>query len=213
MAPCVKPANGTLCKSCSNQGNLMTLNVPAFIEIAMSNPINAQIVERLPSLGLNQTMLTAGCLFQAIWNQVSEHPAAWGVNDYDVFYFDEDLSWEAENKAILAAQTLFQDLDANVEVRNQARVHLWFEARFGSDYPPLRSAIEGIDRFLIFSTCVGLHIDTRELYVPYGLAELEQGILRMNPNFPQPERFYKKAQSYQARWDWLRVAESDQRDS
>ncbi|SES66870.1 hypothetical protein SAMN05216197_101183 [Pseudomonas graminis] len=29
----------------------------------------------------------------------------------------------------------------------------------------------------------------------------------MNPNFPQPVLFRKKAQSYQARWDWLRVIE------
>jgi len=29
----------------------------------------------------------------------------------------------------------------------------------------------------------------------------------MNSDFPQPALFRKKAQSYQARWDWLRVVE------
>ncbi|WP_447650476.1 nucleotidyltransferase family protein [Pseudomonas abietaniphila] len=185
----------------------MTLTVSRFIEIAMSNDINAQIVARLPSLGLNQPMLTAGCLFQAVWNRICDRSVAWGVNDYDVFYFDEDLSWEAENRAIIAAQKLFHDLDVKVEVRNQARVHLWFADRFGADYPPLRSAKEGIERFLICSTCVGLDVVTGELYVPHGLDELERGTLRMNPNFPQLDQFRKKALSYQARWDWLRVVE------
>jgi hypothetical protein len=98
----------------------------------MSNDINAQIVARLPSLGLNQPMLTAGCLFQAVWNRICARPVAWGVNDYDVFYIDEDLSWDAENRVIVAARMLFQDLDFKVEVRNQARVHLWFADRFGA---------------------------------------------------------------------------------
>lgn len=187
----------------------MTLTASGLIDLALSNPINAQLVERLPSLGLNQTLLTAGCLFQAVWNRLSDRPAEWGVNDYDVFYFDEDLSWEAENRVIVAAQALFEDLDVKVELRNQARVHLWFADRFGNNYPPLQSAKEGIDRFLICSTCVGLHLDTGELYAPHGLDELEPGVLRMNPNFPQPVHFRKKAQDYQARWDWLRVIESE----
>lgn len=181
----------------------MTMTGPGLIDIAMSNPIKAHIVSRLPSLNLSQPMLTAGCLFQAVWNQKSGQPASWGVNDYDVFYFDEDLSWEAENQVILAAQALFLDLNVKVELRNQARVHLWFSERFGSDYSALRSAQEGVDRFLICSTCIGLHIDTGELYAPHGLDELEQGVLRMNPNFPQPALFLKKARSYQARWNWL----------
>lgn len=46
----------------------MTLTAESLIEIAMANPANAEIAQRLPSLGLNQCMLTAGCLFQAVWN-------------------------------------------------------------------------------------------------------------------------------------------------
>lgn len=43
-----------------------------------------------------------------------------GVKDYDVFYFDSDLSWDAENEVINSAQRLFQDLEVNVEIKNQA---------------------------------------------------------------------------------------------
>jgi hypothetical protein len=57
----------------------------------------------------------------------------------------------------------------------------------------LHSAKEGVDRFLISCTCIGLEIDSGTLYAPYGLAALEQGALRMNPHFPQPELFVKKS--------------------
>ncbi|WP_095101627.1 nucleotidyltransferase family protein [Pseudomonas sp. Irchel 3A5] len=185
----------------------MTLTANRLTDIAMSNPLNAEIVARLPSLGLSQCMLTAGCIFQAVWNQQSSQPPAWGVNDYDVFYFDEDLSWEAEDEVIKAATSLFQDLGVNVELRNQARVHLWFSERFGHPYAQLHSARQGIDRFLVAATCIGLDIETKEVYAPYGLAELEQGILRINPNYAHPEMFLKKAASYQRRWSWLKVVE------
>ncbi|VVM43970.1 hypothetical protein PS662_00445 [Pseudomonas fluorescens] len=36
-----------------------------------------------PTLGLNQCLLTAGCLFQAVWNHQSGQPMAWGIKDYE----------------------------------------------------------------------------------------------------------------------------------
>ncbi len=72
----------------------MQFTAQRLIDEAMLDPVNAQLVSRLPGLGLNQCLLTAGCLFQAAWNCLSGRPASWGVQDYDVFYFDEDLSWK-----------------------------------------------------------------------------------------------------------------------
>ncbi|WP_273826256.1 MULTISPECIES: nucleotidyltransferase family protein [Pseudomonas] len=183
----------------------MTLTVERLISLAMLNPANAQITARLPSLGLNQCMLTAGCLFQAVWNHQAKLPADWGIKDYDVFYFDEDLSWEAEDAVIRSVERLFQDLGVNIEVRNQARVHLWYEERFGRSYSQLHSTREGIDRYLIAGTCIGLDVASGEVYAPYGLADVEQGILRINPEYPDPNLFEPKARSYQARWPWLRI--------
>jgi hypothetical protein len=42
--------------------------------------------------------VTAGCLFQTVWNVVTDRPPTSGIKDYDIFYFDgTDLSWEAED--------------------------------------------------------------------------------------------------------------------
>lgn len=183
----------------------MTLTVDTFISLAMANPLNAEITARLPDLGMAQCMLTAGCLFQAVWNHQANRPADHGVKDYDVFYFDPDLSYEAEDRVIRAAQGVFKDLGVNVEVRNQARVHLWYGQRFGRPYPQLHSARDGVDRYLVAGTCIALEVATGELYAPYGLQDVAEGVLRINPLHTEPALFAQKALSYQTRWPWLRI--------
>jgi hypothetical protein len=185
----------------------MALTEAEFLATAVNNPVNAELLARLPSLGLAQCHLTAGCLFQAEWNRRSGQPADWGVKDYDVFYYDEDLSWDAEDAVIRRVERLTGDLGATVEVKNQARVHLWYRDRFGEDYPALRSARDGIDRYLIACTCVGIDVANGDLYAPDGLADLEAGVLRMNPAHPSPTLFRRKAEDYRRRWPWLTIAE------
>lgn len=63
----------------------MALTIENFIKISMENPINAEIISKLHTLGLDQCMLTAGSLFQTVWNHQSKLPLTWGIKDYDVF--------------------------------------------------------------------------------------------------------------------------------
>jgi hypothetical protein len=181
-----------------------------FKDCALANPANAELLARLPALQLKECYLTAGCLFQAVWNRTSGNLPDWGVNDYDVFYFEEsNLSWEAEDRVIRRVDHLIGDLGIRVEVRNQARVHLWYPERFGGHYPRLTSTRDGIDRFLISCTCIGVEVGTGDLYAPSGLDDLARGILRMNPRNARPDLFRQKASSYRARWLWLTVADEN----
>jgi len=186
-----------------------TLSAEELVRIAMTNSVNSEIMSRLPSLGLSQCMLTAGCLFQAVWNHQAQLPPDWGVKDYDVFYFDTELSWEAENEVITSARRLFNDLGVNVDIKNQARVHLWYQQRFGRDSPQLHSTRDGIDRYLIAGTCIGLDVEAGDVYAPFGLDDVGQGLLRINPNNAHPDLFDQKAKSYQTRWPFLRIMETD----
>ena len=173
---------------------------------ALENPVNAEILRRLPALDVPQAYLVAGCLYQAVWNRLGQRPVAAGIKDYDVFYFDDgDLSWEAEDRVIRRAAAQFADLGVEVEVKNQARVHLWYGQRFGAGYPALASTEDGIGRYLVACTCVGIRAGDGALYAPYGLTDLWDGILRMNPVNPRPDLFQAKAESYRARWPWLRI--------
>jgi hypothetical protein len=179
-----------------------------FKAAVLANPFNKELLHRLRATGLTECHLTAGCLFQSFWNRVSGRSPEWGIKDYDVFYFDDrDLSWDAEDRVIRSVADATADLPIQVEVRNQARVHLWYRDRFGGDYPQLASARAGIDLYLISCTCVGIDAQTGELYAPDGLADLASGVLRMNPRNPKPGLFKAKAESYQQRWPWLEIVE------
>ncbi|WP_407569526.1 nucleotidyltransferase family protein [Deinococcus altitudinis] len=172
------------------------------------NPVNAAILQRLRALGAPQAHLVAGCLFGAVWNVQAGRPPGENVNDYDLFYYDPDPSYGAEDAVIRRAAALFADLTTDtgvqIEVRNQARVHLWFEQKFGQTRPPIRSVREGIDQFLVRCTCLGID-EHGVLYAPCGLDELETGLLRPNPLNVDDGRLYRaKVQSYRRRWPWLR---------
>lgn len=174
-----------------------------------TNPVNRALLELLPALALPQCMLVAGCLFQSLWNQRAQRPPVWGIKDYDIAYFDDDLSWEAEDRVINQVRAACSHLGVNVEVRNQARVHLWYQARFGAPYPALGAVTEGIDRYLISSTCLGVDVYSGALYSTHGLHDLQHDVLRPNPLNLQPEMFPRKAESYRQRWPWLKVVGQD----
>lgn len=184
------------------------LDAMAFRNIALSNPANRRLIEGLAALDLPQCHLTAGCLFQTVWNHLSGRPLAENIKDYDVFYFDgSDLSWDAEDAVIRRVAPLADRLGLPVEVKNQARVHLWYRQRFGADYPQLHSARDGIARYLVRCTCVGIEARSGEVFAPDGFADLEAGILRINPLMPRPGKWQAKAETYKARWPWLTIVE------
>ncbi len=183
----------------------MSISEADFLRFVLKNPVNARLLDTLPLLDLPHCTLTAGCLFQAVWNRKSGNDAAWGVKDYDVIYFDDDLSWSAEDAVIQEARRVLGDSGLRVEIKNQARVHLWYPARFGKSYPRLTSVEDGIDRYLIACTRVGIRVKDRKVYAPDGLDDLWNGVLRMNPMNPQPEMFAKKCVDYRSRWPWLTI--------
>ena len=93
-----------------------------------------EIFERFEEIALPDSWLVAGCIAQTIWNLGHGQPAEFGLKDVDLIYFDEqDLSFEAEasHESRLRDLFQFQHLPIKLDVKNEARVHLWYEDRFG----------------------------------------------------------------------------------
>ena len=183
-----------------------------FIADVVRNHHNGIILDRWGELALPDGWLVAGCLFQTVWNlQAGRAPEA-DIKDYDLFYFDSNDPSEAAERRIQArVHDVLADLGIAVEVSNQARVHVWYESFFGDPYEQLRTACDGIDRFLVLATCVGIR--PGELYAPNGLALLYEGLLTMNPLTPYRNLFDQKAASYRARWPWLRIQTPEEGDA
>jgi hypothetical protein len=100
----------------------------------------------------------------------------------------------------------FEALPVTIETKNQARVHTWYPAYFGEDYAPSLCSRDGIDRFLVACTCVGLQPDGAgdlRLHAPFGLDGLYAGLLQPNPNCHHPRLYAAKAADYRSRWRWL----------
>ena len=101
-------------------------------------------------------------------------------------------------------------LQGPVEVRNQARVHVWFEAHFGEAYTPLSSTAEALERFVSPMFAVGVRLDADDrLHVeaPFGLMDLFA--LRLGPNPRRPTGgFDRAAISVLRRWPEITATHS-----
>ena len=179
-----------------------------FIESTLSNTVNREILAQLPVLGLSDAWLVSGALFQTAWNRLINRPLDYGIRDYDIFYFDADTSYEAEDNVMAGANAAFASLNRTVEVRNQARVHLWYEEKFGMPYPPPERATDGIDRFLMHNAQVGIRPrgGSYDVYAPRGFADIEAMIVRPNltQNF-RADRYYEKAARWKALWPEITI--------
>lgn len=118
-------------------------------------------------------MVVSGALYNSVWNHLTLKPAGHGIKDIDLFYHDgSDLSWEAEDAMIQRGTSHFAGLSLPVEIRNQARVHLWYKQRFGGDSPVFRSSTHSLDHFASETHAVGVHLDGRSrltVTAPFGL--------------------------------------------
>ena len=160
----------------------------------------------LKGAGLQDPWLVSGAIYCNVWNHLTGRPADYGVKDYDIFYWDDDTSYEAEDRIIRRLTPLFA-ADPPVEIRNQARVPLWYKDKFGRDYPPLADCRAAIDRFACITHCVGARLvgDDIDIYAPFGLNEIFAMRLTPNLTLKNRETHEAKAERQSALWPELTV--------
>jgi uncharacterized protein len=155
-------------------------------------------------LDLPQHRLVAGCIYQTVWNTLTSRHSGTGINDYDLIYFDEaDLSEKSEAGIEELVRAQLPDLPVPVEVRNQARVHLWFEEYFGIPYPPLSCADEAITRYASATHAVGIRLlqdDQLDVFAPFGLEDIFAMVIRPNYALPNRETHERKAARAKSVW-------------
>src|SRR5580704_780356 len=174
-----------------------------FLAAVLRNPVNEIIADELFRLALPDAWIVSGCLVQTAWNVLTTRAADYGIADYDVFYFDPDTSWQAEDAVIRQVQKQLAKHGVTIEVRNQARVHLWYPEKHGLPYPALRRSTEGIDRFLTKNTRVGIRRSAHgyDVYAPNGFDDIADMIVRPNrtANF-SAANYAVKAARWKALW-------------
>lgn len=182
-------------------------------DIVRADPGLMHVLTTVRGLGLTDWRVFSGAVYQSVWNAVTGRPAGYGVRDYDLGYFDPDTSWDAEDAVIrrvaAAFEPPFRDM---VEVRNQARVHLWFEGKFGEPYDALTGTDEALARFVAPAFAVGVrleHDDTVSVAAPFGLEDVFSLTIRPNPGRPLAKGWDRAVANARSRWPELTIIEPE----
>jgi uncharacterized protein len=154
----------------------------ALENIVRSSPTLMLTLQKARALNLPDWWIVSGAIYNQVWNHLTGRPDMYGVKDIDLFYFDPDTSYAAED-AVIKRVTQSIPGTPPVEPRNQARVHLWYADHFGTPCPAYENARQPIDNFACRTHCVGLQLDQNDqlhLYAPYGLDDIFS--FRITPN-------------------------------
>jgi hypothetical protein len=184
-----------------------------FERAILANELIVALLERMASSDLPEWYLSGGCLFQTVWNIEHGFDASAGILDYDLFYFDgADLSAQAEHVVQEELSRKFADLPIEVEARNQARVHLWYEQEFGAPCRAFRRCEDGIDGFLAVCCCFGVRQSTGErvIYSPHGFGDLfglvvQPNVARTTDSGRLRDVYEAKVQRWRSVWPRLKV--------
>ena len=170
--------------------------------ILRDDPLIARTLRVAEGLGLPDWWLVSGAVYNTVWNAQTGRPSGYGIKDIDLFYFDgSDLSYEAEDAVIRTALPSFEPAPP-VEIRNQARVHLWFERHFGHPCRPLRSCRDSIAQFAAETHAIGIRTRSGrlEIHAPFGTDPLLDLTLVPNPRRPNRATYEAKAKRTATLW-------------
>jgi len=164
-----------------------------------------ECLRRFPTLNLSAWYLGAGCVAQTIWNLAHGKAPSADILDYDLVYYDRDLSAEREERVTRAARELVADLHIELDVTNEARVHMWYPERFGYGIQPYQSTEDAIETWPTTATAIGVRPSGRQLEVwaPFGTDDLFNLVVRANRVQITPAIYEAKVTRWVARWPSL----------
>ena len=179
----------------------------ALEQIIRNDALLMRVLDELREIDLPDWLLVAGAIYNRVWNELTGRAPYNCINDIDVVYFDDtDLSYEAEDLVIQRLDLRFADLPLPVQVRNQARVHLWFPRKFNQPFAPLTSSVEMLGRYASKTHAVGARLnadDSISIFAPFGLDDIFS--FRIVPNHVLDNRPAHEAKGARAKSAWPEI--------
>ena len=154
-----------------------------------------------------QWVVGAGVIRDVVWDRLESRERG-PSKDLDLAFFDpEDLSPERDAQVELALE---HDLPMPWDAKNQAAVHLWYEARFGHPIDPIVSITDAISRWPETATAVAVRLEANDrltVVAPLGLDDLFGLVLRRNPRQVSAAYFEERLARQRPieRWPHVRV--------
>lgn len=181
-----------------------------FLELQKQNVVLAEILQRSEKLGVRSWAVGAGFLQQSTWNVLHGRPMCENIKDIDWVYFDDtDLSESAEAAVIARVSVALGLLPLPLDIKNQARVHVWYEEKFGYAIEPYVSLEDAIGSWPTTSTAVAMtsQEDQIEVIAPFGLEDLMTMTVRPNKRQITADIYRAKLARWRQHWPLCSVVE------
>jgi len=165
------------------------------------------VLVRLSKLNLPNYYVGAGCIAQSVWNYLYACEIGYGINDVDIVYFDSDISVEKERRVIEYITNELPNTRYTLDIKNQARVYVWYGEKFGYPCAKYKSTEEAINTWPSTATSIGVKLEKGifKVYAPYGMNDMFNGIVRPNKTLISKEIHDNKSKSWSDRWPSLTV--------
>jgi uncharacterized protein len=187
----------------------LATQVAALERLLRESPIVAPLIEALPGWGLPGCYVGAGAVAQTVWNAAHGYALGDGIKDADIVYFDPgDLSAESEDRAETLVARSVPSLGVEVDLTNEARVHLWYERRFGVPLEPYGSSEAAIATWPTTAASIGVRPAPSgglSVCAPYGLRDLFSLVVRPNKTLVTEAVYTAKAARWSATWPRLTI--------
>lgn len=181
--------------------------------ILLENEKLKEVLTRLQKTSITEFTyyVGAGAINQTIFNYYHDYPLDYGIKDFDIVYFDSDTSYEAEDKIIKELEKVLNDIDIEFDIKNQARVHLWYNEKYHTKKVPYGSCEDAISSWGTTVTCIGVRLENKKMVVfaPYGLNDLFSMTIRPVKKEFTKQQYENKISKWKQKWSMLSILPYD----
>lgn len=163
------------------------------------------ILKILEKDGLKNYYLGAGAINQTIFNYYHNYEIDYGIKDYDIVYYDEDKSYEKEDIIIKRLGKKLDKLNILYDIKNQARVHIWYYEKYKVKRTPYTSVEDAIASWRATITCIGIRLEKNQfiIYAPYGLNDIFNMVIRPVKREFSKNLYDERALKWMEKWPKL----------
>lgn len=147
--------------------------------------------------------IAGSTIFKIIFNKRFHMPEMYGIEDIDIIYFDKkETSYEREDEIIKTVKGNVTNNIANIlDIKNQARVHLWFKQKYGKEIKPYHDIKNVFDRMSTSLQKCALEISKNDtilrIYDNHFISDVKSMVIRRNNKSQYDESgFLEKAKKW-----------------
>lgn len=149
--------------------------------------------------------VAGGSVCQTIWNYVSGNDIMYGIDDFDIVYYNDTLFDKQEYKLWESLRDECSSLDIWIDAKNQAKAHILQRSRWDKIIPKRTSLFDSVDKYPVVCICIAVRLveNNLQIYAPYGLDDILNGVLRINHTTNDISTFEYKADKWLSKWNTL----------